>query len=147
MGKPRGPRTDLRMTRQRQAVLEALQRSEVHPTADEVYRIVRRRLPQISLGTVYRSLDMLSESGLIRALELGGAQKRFDAKTHPHYHARCLSCGRVEDVPIEPAIAMERAARRATDYTITGHRLEFVGLCSRCTTEEKGAGKGGRQAG
>ncbi len=67
------------MTRQRQVVLEAVRATDAHPTGDEVYRLARRKLPHISLGTVYRNLELLSEAGLIRKLELGGAARRFDA--------------------------------------------------------------------
>ncbi len=122
----------LRMTRQRKALLEAIQREETHPTADEVYRLVKRRLPRISLGTVYRNLDLLAAQGLVQKLEMGGTQRRFDAKHGRHYHVRCIRCGRVDDLSMRPLLAVERAARRATDYEITGHQLEFVGLCREC---------------
>ena len=70
----------------------------VHPTADEVYQVVRKRLPRISLGTVYRNLDVLSESGEISRLDRCGAQYRFDGDLEQHYHIRCSSCGRVDDI-------------------------------------------------
>ena len=67
-----------RMTHQRRIILEELRNTRSHPTADEVYEIVRKRIPKISLGTVYRNLELLSESGVIQKLEIGGTQKRFD---------------------------------------------------------------------
>jgi len=79
----------LRITRQRRVILEELQRTKSHPTADELYRKVRRRLPRISLGTVYRNLELLSRSGLIRKLEIGGGKMRFDGIVEPHYHIHC----------------------------------------------------------
>jgi len=124
------------MTRQRRALLDAIEKSHSHPTADEVHRIVRRRLPRISLGTVYRNLEVLADHGLLQKVELGSTQRRFDAMRGPHYHARCESCGRVEDVWLRPARGLERAAQRETGYEITGHRLEFVGRCERCRTEQ-----------
>jgi len=142
MGKGAGGKQRLRMTRQRRVLLEVLEKAGTHPTADEIYRMVRRRLPHISLGTVYRNLELLSEKGLIGKLELGGTQRRFDGEMGGHYHVRCLNCGRVDDVPIKPATPLERAARRATDYRITGHRLEFVGLCARCKTDAADAAEG-----
>jgi Fur family ferric uptake transcriptional regulator len=130
------------MTRQRRVLLDALRQAEGHPTADEVYRTVRRRLPRISLGTVYRNLEVLSQHGLVRKIELGTAPRRFDAEATSHYHIRCLSCGRVDDVDMRPQVTLERAARSATDYEVTGHRLDFLGLCRHCVTHGDGAGKG-----
>ena len=128
-----GGQVKLRMTRQRRAILEALTRVRTHPTADEVYRMVRRRLPRISLGTVYRNLELLSERGLIGKLEAGGSRRRFDADVREHYHVRCLGCGRVADVSASPAISSTRTVRGESGYEIVGHRLEWVGLCPRCT--------------
>ena len=129
-----------RMTRQRRTIIEVLENVDTHPPADEVYEMVRRRLPHISLGTVYRNLDILSEHGLIRKLELGGSQRRFDGKVKNHYHIRCTRCGRVEDAPVEPLSKLEETLRGASDYEIVGHRLEFVGLCPRCKGHEPHSG-------
>jgi Fur family transcriptional regulator, ferric uptake regulator len=84
-----------RMTSQRRIILEELRKTKTHPTADELYVVARKRLPKISLGTVYRNLDQLAESGEILKLEMCGCQKRFDGNTHEHFHARCQGCGRV----------------------------------------------------
>ena len=124
--------TEFRMTRQRKVILEELRMTSSHPTASKVYEMVKRRLPQISLGTVYRNLEILSERGLVRKIELGNAQRRFDGETSEHYHVRCLNCGRVDDVALEPITALEESVRRVTDYQILGHQLEFTGLCPEC---------------
>lgn len=123
------------MTPQRKVVLEELRMANSHLTADEVYEMVRARLPRISLGTVYRNLKILSRLGLINKLELGGSQKRFDGRTQNHYHLRCLSCGRIDDAPIEPQTMWEESLADLTDYKIVGHRLEFVGLWPGCQTK------------
>ncbi|MFC1715463.1 transcriptional repressor, partial [Candidatus Poribacteria bacterium] len=99
------------MTRQRQVILEELRNASFHPTADEVYRRVRKRLPRISLGTVYRNLETLSKAGIVKKLELGGARKRFDGYSEDHYHVRCTGCGRLEDVPLKPIPGIESAFR------------------------------------
>ena len=131
MSTPRfGP--TLRMTRQRQVILEALRAAETHPTGDEVYRLARRRLPHISLGTVYRNLEQLSEAGLIRKLELGGTARRFDHRMEEHHHLRCLECGKVEDVSVEPAVGIEEAVEAESGYEVVEHRLELVGYCPHC---------------
>ena len=122
-----------RMTRQRQIILEELRTVDSHPSADEVYEMVRKRLPRISLGTVYRNLEILSELGEIQKLELGGDLKRFDRKPNKHYHIRCMNCGRVDDAPIAPLNQVEDELYGTTVFTIIGHRLEFEGLCPRCS--------------
>ena len=132
----------LRMTRQRKALLEAVREHEEHPTADQVYRRVRRKLPHISLATVYRNLEVLAEHGLMQRLDVGGSQKRFDADLNHHHHVRCLSCGRIEDISVDVPDTIIRKARRATDYRITGHRLELVGLCGLCRTQPHVRSKG-----
>jgi len=120
------------MTAQRQVILEEVRKTKIHPTADEVYQLVRERLPRISLGTVYRNLETLSESGLIRKLDWAGTQKRYDGDLEKHYHVRCLNCGRIEDMYIEPLTAIEETFRQSSDYEIIGYRLEIIGLCTGC---------------
>ncbi len=122
-----------RMTRQRKVILQVLQKDvTTHPSADEVYDIVRRDLPRISLGTVYRNLEILCELGEIQKLEFGGAHKRFDGNPHAHYHVRCALCDRVDNVDLDPVKQIEADINSATDYKIIGHRLEFIGLCPDC---------------
>lgn len=120
------------MTRQRRIILEELKRVTSHPTADEVYEMVRRRLPHISLGTVYRNLELLSEGGEIQKLEAVSAQKRFDGNPDNHYHIRCTGCLRIDDLDIEQITGIEDIVKSQGDYEIIGHRLEFIGLCPRC---------------
>ena len=125
----------LLMTEQRQVILEELKKTTSHPTADELFQMVRRRMPRISLGTVYRNLEVLSENGIIQKLEWAGNQKRYDGNFNNHYHIRCAQCNRVEDVMVEPLSVIEEKFREATDYEIMGHRLEVIGLCSKCREE------------
>jgi len=124
-----------RITPQRQAILEELRRLTSHPTADEVHTLVRQRLPRVSLGTVYRNLEMLSDCGLIQKLEMGGGQRRFDGNTGDHYHVRCVRCGRVEDAPVKLVPAIDDALREVSGYEVMGHRLEFIGVCPACRKE------------
>lgn len=120
------------MTLQRRVILEALRAVDSHPTADRIYQMVRRRLPRISLGTVYRNLEILSEHGLIRKLELSGAQMRFDGDLEAHHHVRCTRCGRLADVSVDLPAAIDKQVRALSDYEIVGYRLEFVGICPKC---------------
>ena len=122
----------LRETRQRKIILEELKKTRSHPTADQVYQIVRRRLPKISLGTVYRNLELLYEEGMIKKIELAGTQRRYDGETDKHYHIRCIYCNRVDDIKIKYLANMEKEFFATTDYKIIGHRLEFIGICPKC---------------
>ena len=128
-----------RNTRQRQVILDEVKRSKRHPTADEIYERVRTQLPRISLGTVYRNLDILAASGEIVKLSPGKTQMRFDGNLTAHYHMTCVHCGRVEDLPIAPSDnpvdILEQVTNHLTKYGVFGHKLEFVGVCSDCTAK------------
>lgn len=123
---------NMRLTTQRQIILEELGKVTSHPTANEVYDMVRKRLPRIGLGTVYRNLELLAESGVILKLEVGGTQKRFDATVAPHYHIRCSTCGKVDDIDIPVQEHINMAANEASSYQILGHHIEFSGICHSC---------------
>jgi len=120
------------ITKQRQVILEELKKTASHPTADEVFSMVRKRLPRISLGTVYRNLELLFENGMIQKLDWSGRQKRYDGNFENHYHIRCLNCGRIDDVLIKPFSVVEEMFRANTDYEFVSYRLEVLGLCANC---------------
>ncbi len=103
-----------------------------HPTAEWVYERVRREIPNISLGTVYRDLKLLKQDGEILELGLAGTQSRFDGKAENHYHFRCLKCNRIFDVdgPVNKKIDEQLAQKMG--FTVFEHRLEFHGLCKDC---------------
>jgi Fur family ferric uptake transcriptional regulator len=121
------------MTRQRGIILEELRSVNSHPSADEIYEMVRKRLPRISLGTVYRNLEILCELEEIQKIEAGGSLKRFDGNPEPHYHIRCIGCDRLVDAPVTPLIKAGKAIHSSTDYKIIGHRFEFLGVCPPCS--------------
>lgn len=125
--------SDRRMTQQRKMILEVLRNTKTHPSADEIYELVKQRLPRISLGTVYRNLEVLSALGMIQVLELSGSLKRFDWDPNKHYHIRCVRCDRVENAPIAPMSQLENKLYESTVFEIIGHNLEFTGLCPECT--------------
>jgi len=132
-----GPSHKYRTTHQRRVILEQIRKVNTHPTADEIHEMVRKRLPRISLGTVYRNLEILSACGLIQKIGPVSSQMRFDGDTRNHYHIRCIHCGRVEDAPIEMVDTLERDMNKASDYTVLGHRLEFIGVCPMCKKKLK----------
>lgn len=128
----------MRITKQRQMILDQLRGLTSHPTADELYHLLRRHMPKISLGTVYRNLEILSGEGLIQKLDVGGTQKRFDGNPRNHYHVRCLRCGRVDDIEMMPLDELEADARQRSRYEIVRHRLEFIGVCPQCARAANG---------
>ena len=131
----------MRRTEQRTVILEELRRASDHPAADDVYLRVKNRLPHISLSTVYRNLELLASEGLIRKIEHGGGQKRFDpvAKTHSHFH--CRSCGKLEDVPFAIRLPeLDRNDPWVRARVIEGGRTDYFGLCPACTRESPAGG-------
>ena len=122
----------LRRSRQREIILEELRKLTSHPTVDELFLIVRERLPRISLATVYRNLELLAEQGAVLKLELAGHQRRFDGWAAPHAHIRCEACGAVADVDVEPAQTPLAEVQKRTAYRVTGQHIEFVGECPQC---------------
>jgi Fe2+ or Zn2+ uptake regulation protein len=128
---------NLRTTQQRMVILEELRSKNNHPSADELYERVRKKLPRISLGTVYRNLEVLSQLGEIQKLNLSGSLKRYDGIPGKHYHIRCINCDRVDDAPIAPLNQIEDELYQATVFEIIGHNLEFTGLCPACTLKNQ----------
>jgi Fur family ferric uptake transcriptional regulator len=126
-----------RMTRQRKVILEELKKMKSHPSADELYLVVRSRLPRISLGTVYRNLQHLSRQGFVRVLSGASGQMLFDGDASEHYHVRCTNCGRVEDLPGRPILHFERDIVGETEYEILGYKIELMGICPDCKGKEK----------
>ncbi len=122
----------MRLTSQRKVILEELRKVTSHPTATEIYDMVRERLPRISLGTVYRNLELLSSSDIIQKLDFGETQKRFDGNPAPHYHISCSKCGRVDDIHIPMHHELENQAEEISGYEIKGHHVEFHGTCPGC---------------
>ena len=124
--------SNIRLTSQRQIILEELRKVKSHPTADEMYDMVRKRLPRIGLVTVYRNLELLAKLGIIRKLEGDCKQKRFDGDISPHYHIRCIKCSRVDDIFIKIDSELEKGAASCCDYKILDHHVQFSGICSKC---------------
>lgn len=133
------PAAMIRLTTQRQIILEELAKVKTHPTASELYDMVRRRLPRIGLGTVYRNLELMAESGMILKIEVGGTQKRFDATTDEHYHIRCSACGKVDDIDVPVVKELVAQAAASSAYCIQGHHVEFTGICADCQKKQQEA--------
>jgi Fur family peroxide stress response transcriptional regulator len=126
-----------RETKQREAVLKLVRSMSSHPTADCVYELVRLDIPNISKGTVYRNLKVLQELGQIARLDMNAEASRYDARLDNHYHFRCEKCGEVFDLDIPVDRELDRRTAEATGLKITGHHLEFRGICADCLAAKK----------
>jgi Fur family ferric uptake transcriptional regulator len=112
--------------------LEELKKLTTHPTAVGLYEIVRRRLPKISLGTVYRNLELLARQGTIQKLYFDEQQARFDGDVSRHDHIVCMKCGRMDDIHCPPIDLLTAAANDCGGYRLLDRRVQFVGICPRC---------------
>jgi Fur family peroxide stress response transcriptional regulator len=121
-----------RMTRQREVVLDELSRTKGHPKADEIYQIVRKRLPHISFGTVYRNLRLLRELGLVRELSFGKNFSRFEAYADDHQHFTCKNCGKVLDIDEPLKVPESGVVVDGRQMDVDDFRLEFYGTCEDC---------------
>lgn len=121
-----------RYSRQREEIKKYLSTRKDHPTADTVYTALRQQLPNISLGTVYRNLTMLADSGEILRLRLGDGVDHFDYDTSPHHHFICSRCGAVHDLRMDNIDFVMDAARNGFDGEIHGYVAYFYGLCNTC---------------
>jgi Fur family peroxide stress response transcriptional regulator len=126
-----------RETRQREAILKILRNTRAHPNADWIYEEVKKEIPNISKGTVYRNLKVLREGGQISELNLNGTVSRFEAKQASHYHFRCEQCGRVIDVDSPVHRDLDREVAKRTGLKITHHQLEFRGVCHDCQHKQR----------
>ena len=122
----------IKYSRQRESIKLALARRTDHPTADALYASIREEFPNISLGTVYRNLNLLVELGEIQKLNFGDGADHFDADTSPHYHFMCRECGCIEDLPMEISQETNQLAQKYTDGKIESHITYFYGICGNC---------------
>ncbi|WP_100013328.1 peroxide-responsive transcriptional repressor PerR [Lentibacillus sediminis] len=122
----------VRITPQRHAVLEYLVNSMTHPTADEIYKALEGKFPNMSVATVYNNLRVLREIGLVRELPYGDSSSRFDCNTTEHYHIICNSCGKIVDFHYPTLDEVESLAEQVTGFDISHHRMEIYGRCENC---------------
>ena len=123
---------ETRRTMQKEIVATTLKTMHNHPTADSVYETVHSTYPSISKATVYRILNQMAEDGTALKVSVPNAADRFDDTCAPHYHVRCLSCGRVEDLMIPIYDLPDIARDDACGFRVTGCSLLFTGLCPTC---------------
>lgn len=121
-----------RRTIQRDRILQVLQETRTHPTADWIYQQLKDEIPSLSLGTVYRNLKVLVEQGLVQRIPFGSDQDRFEAKIEPHYHLVCEQCGKVMDFSMPQYSSINEQAQKSSGFKINRHRIDFFGICEEC---------------
>ena len=126
----------LKYSRQRESIKASLSRRTDHPTADMIYTDIRTEFPNISLGTVYRNLNLLVELGEVRKLSFGYGPDRFDADLAPHHHFVCRKCGSVIDLPLKPSSCLNEDAQQCCRRQIDSHVTYFYGSCQQCLVED-----------
>jgi Fur family peroxide stress response transcriptional regulator len=125
-----------RITPQRIAIVDYLLKTEDHPSADLIHRVVRKRYPMVSLSTIYKTLDLLKEKKLVNEIEVEG-ETRFDAHTDEHVNLVCLKCGRIDDLDEESLREIQVKAAKKSKYVILKSNFELHGYCSSCKSKIK----------
>lgn len=123
-------------SKQRELVLQTVLENPIHPTAGAVYQMVRRKNPRISLGTVYRNLNFLSEMGALRKISMPVGSDRFDGRLDEHYHMACTRCGRVFDVECGELEELDRRIMDRQGFEVQNRHLLLTGLCRDCREQE-----------
>ena len=124
--------TGVRITPQRHAILEFLIQSMIHPTADDIYKALENKFPNMSVATVYNNLRVFREAGLVKELTYGDSSSRFDFVTNDHYHIICDACGKIVDFHYPGLDEVEHLASHVTGFKVNNHRMEIYGTCPTC---------------
>ncbi len=119
-------------SRQREKILSILKATKTHPTASWVYDELKKEFNNLSMGTVYRNINILIDQKLVKKIEAGSSFDRFDANTDTHYHFVCRECGAIDDLEVEVIDDLNEKVRKATGYEVEDHRLDFYGSCPGC---------------
>lgn len=127
----------MRNTKQKDLILNVVQTSSDHPTAETVYERARAVMPSISLGTVYRNLKQLEESGKVRLVRSDQDTMRYDKTVFPHAHLKCVVCGSVVDVMEVECEKIIKTVSEATDYEVLGIEVAIDGICPECKSRKR----------
>jgi Fur family peroxide stress response transcriptional regulator len=126
------PRSEDKLTRQREAVLQVIRAREDHPTANEIFQAARLNLPTISYATVYNSLRFLKAAGLVHEIKFGDGASRYDRETDRHDHAICNECGKLVDFDLPQTAELMQAAARKSKFKAASVHLTLKGVCPDC---------------
>jgi len=120
-----------RITPQRIAIVEYLLKTDDHPSAEHIHKIVQKRYPMVSLSTVYKTLDLLREKKLVNEIKVEG-EARFDAHTDEHINLVCMNCGKIDDIDEDSLKEIQTKVARKSKYMILKSNFELFGYCNNC---------------
>jgi Fur family peroxide stress response transcriptional regulator len=120
----------IKLTPQRLAILEYLDGNKSHPSAENIYKAVRRKFPMMSFATVYKTLETLRHKGDLLELTIDPLRRRYDPDTKPHHHLICITCKKIVDIEAELPVSIPDEAKEG--FEVTGNHVEFYGICSDC---------------
>ena len=123
-----------RITPQRVAIVDYLLKTEDHPSAERIHKIIQKKYPMVSLSTVYKTLDLLKEKRLVNEIEVDG-EARFDAHTNDHINLVCMNCGKIDDIDENSLKEIQVRAARKSKYLILKGSFELFGYCSNCKSK------------
>jgi Fur family peroxide stress response transcriptional regulator len=123
-----------RITPQRVAILDYLLKTDDHPSAEYIHKIIRKKYPMVSLSTVYKTLDLLKEKKLVNEIEVDG-ESRFDAQTDAHINLVCMKCGKIDDVDEDSLNEIQNRAAKKSKYLILKGSFELFGYCNNCKSK------------
>lgn len=126
----------VRITPQRHAILQHLIETMSHPTADDIYKSLESKFPNMSVATVYNNLRVFKEAGLVKELTYGDSSSRFDCVTTDHYHIICKDCGKIVDFHYPGLDEVETLAEHVTGFKVGNHRMEVYGVCPSCQNQK-----------
>jgi Fe2+ or Zn2+ uptake regulation protein len=128
-------RSGYTLTSQRRAVLEALKEARGHPSAEDIYLIVKKKNPRVALGTVYQALSVLEGIGVVGSKHWSESPTRYDLNVEPHLDIRCARCGEVSEIPGVELGELEERIRNNTPYQVTRTTMVIEGLCPACRAD------------
>lgn len=123
-------------SKQREMILDTLKENVVHPTAEYLYEKIKSKDPKISLATLYRNLNQLTQNGIIKKIDGLETSSHFDHNTHKHYHFICSKCNRVFDISADVAPDLIEKTENSTGFEIQSHDIVFTGICKECKNKQ-----------
>lgn len=122
----------MRYSKQRELILNTVLHNRIHPTAENVYKLLKNDYPELSLGTVYRNLNFLAENNMLKKINVPDGSDRFDGTLARHQHLICRKCGKVTDISVDELLAIQSNILKNTGFEIDIDTLAFEGICKEC---------------
>jgi len=121
-----------KLTPQRLAILHYLEGNKSHPSAEDIFRDIKKSYPTISFATVYNTVQALEARGDLIEINIDPDRRHFDPDSSPHHHIRCTSCGRIDDIMTDYSPSLKLPEDVLSDFDVTGNHVDFFGICTNC---------------